>query len=363
MRRRTERHRLRFLGPMLSVVLLCVAAGTAGGLIARSTSTDSTTKTSTLPGTACAATSVAKTDLPAVVTVMVSNGSSGSVGSGEVIGSSGYILTNNHVIAPAANGGSVEVRFDDGTTAPARIAGRDPLTDLAVIKVDVDRALPTIPLGDSSNVQVGEPVLVLGSPLGLSSTVTSGIVSALDRTVTVPGEGSRSAFLFDAVQTDAPINPGNSGGALVNCSGRLIGVPSAGATVPTSSGEASSGSIGLGFAIPVDLARVISAELIATGKATHAYLGLDAEPLASGTGVPSPGPSGLLVTGVAAGGPAAVAGLRPGDVITAIDGRPANTTDQLVVLTLTRPAGARVSLGYQRAGRSASTSIVLGVEP
>ena len=156
----------------------------------------------------------------------------------------GYVLTNNHVISvAAASGGSVEVLFADGQTAPATITGRDPQTDLAVLHVQTSRQLKVISLGSSSSVKVGQPVVAIGAPLGLSGTVTSGIVSALDRTVQVPGENDRLALLVSAVQTDASINPGNSGGALVNCEGQLVGVPTAGATVPNSGG----GSIGLGL--------------------------------------------------------------------------------------------------------------------
>jgi putative serine protease PepD len=189
-----------------------------------------------------------------VVTINATGAAGVGTGSGEVIRSDGYILTNNHVISMAAHGGSVRVVFVGGQGEPATIVGRDPLTDLAVLKVQASPELKVIALGSSDAVRVGQPVVALGSPLGLAGTVTAGIVSALDRTVHVPGENDRAALLVSAVQTDAAINPGNSGGALVNCDGKLIGVPTAGATVPTPSGEATGGSIGLGFAIPVDLA-------------------------------------------------------------------------------------------------------------
>jgi putative serine protease PepD len=184
-------------------------------------------------------------------------------------------------------------------------------------------------------------LVALGAPLGLSSTVTSGIVSALGRTVHVPGEADQTALLIDAVQTDAAINPGNSGGALVDCSGDLIGVPTAGATIPSPSGEGGGGSIGLGFAIPVNLATKVADEIISTGTVTHAFLGIQAEPLpASATG--QSGTQGLRVAVVVAGGPAATGGLQVGDVITSIDGQPATSADQLMALTLTKRAGDRV---------------------
>jgi putative serine protease PepD len=158
-----------------------------------------------------------------VVTIAASGPGGAGTGSGEVIRSGGYVLTNNHVILPAASGGSVGVLFADGQTAPATITGRDPQTDLAVLKVETSRQLKLISLGSSSSVKVGQPVVAVGAPLGLSGTVTSGIISALDRTVEVPGENDRNALLVSAVQTDASINPGNSGGALVNCEGQLVG--------------------------------------------------------------------------------------------------------------------------------------------
>jgi putative serine protease PepD len=294
-----------------------------------------------------------------VVTIAAhGNGGSGT-GSGEVIRSDGYVLTNNHVISIAANGGSVEVLFSDGQTAAATITGRDPETDLAVLKIQVSHELKVISLSSSSSVKVGEPVVAIGAPLGLSGTVTSGIVSALDRTVEVPGENDRSALLVSALQTDAAINPGNSGGALVNCAGQLVGVPTAGATVPNSGG----GSIGLGFAIPVDLAKSIADEIIATGRVTHAYFGLQTVPIPPAAAAQAGVPEGLYVQAVTAGGPAAQAGLRPDDVITSIDGEPATSNIQLQELTLTKKPGDTVSIVYARAGHSATTKVTLGAQP
>ena len=215
----------------------------------------------------CAVTSVADKVLPSVVTIAATGAAGGGTGSGEVIRSDGYILTNNHVIAIAANGGKVEVTFSDGTSVPATIVGRDVLTDLAVLKVAQSDNLKVIGLGSSDSVQVGQPVVAIGAPLGLSGTVTSGIVSAMDRTVEVPAEDDHTALLVSALQTDAAINPGNSGGALVNCSGDLVGVPTAGATVPNPEGGSSAGNVGLGFAIPVSIAKTISDELISNGRA------------------------------------------------------------------------------------------------
>jgi putative serine protease PepD len=255
------------------------------------------------------------------------------------------------------------VLFHDGNTVRATIVGRDPLTDLAVIRVTGQSGLRTISIGNSTNLRIGQPVIALGAPLGLSSTVTSGIVSALDRTVHVPGEGSQSALLIDAIQTDAAINPGNSGGALVDCSGDLVGVPTAGATVPSPSGEASGGSIGLGFAIPVNLATKVANEIIDTGSVRHAFLGMEAEPLSVNAAPEDGKAEGLRVTGVAPGGPAASAGLRVADIITSINGSPAVSTDQLVALTLAKRAGDRVELRYRRSGRETNTTLTLASRP
>jgi putative serine protease PepD len=254
---------------------------------------------------------------------------------------------------------SVHVLFADGQSAAATITGRDPQTDLAVLKVQVSHQLKVIALGSSSSVKVGQPVVALGAPLGLSGTVTSGIVSALDRTVEVPGENDRSALLVSAMQTDAAINPGNSGGALVNCAGQLVGVPTAGATVPGSGG----GSIGLGFAIAVDLAKTIADEIIATGRVTHAFFGLSTVPIPPAAAAQAGVPEGLFVQAVTPGGPAAMAGLRADDIITTIDGQPATSNIQLQELTLTKKPGDTVSLGYTRAGHSATATVTLGAQP
>jgi putative serine protease PepD len=308
---------------------------------------------------ACAVTQVASDVVPSVVTIAATGSGGSGTGSGEVIRSDGYILTNNHVISIAAAGGSVEVLFSDGQTAAATITGRDPQSDLAVLKVQPSHDLKVIALGSSATVKVGEPVVAIGAPLGLSGTVTSGIVSALDRTVEVPGENDRSALLVSAMQTDASINPGNSGGALVNCAGQLVGVPTAGATVPGAGG----GSIGLGFAIPVDLAKSIADEIIATGRVTHAFFGLQTVPIPPAAAAQAGVPEGLYVQAVTPSGPAAQAGLRPGDVITSIDGEPATSNIQLQELTLTKKPGDTVSIGYSRAGQSATATVTLGAQP
>jgi putative serine protease PepD len=308
----------------------------------------------------CDVISLATDVLPSVVTISASapGGGAAGTGSGEVIRSDGYILTNNHVISQAANGGSVSVLFSGGESVPATITGRDPQTDLAVLKVTPPHALPVIKVGTSDSVQVGQPVVALGAPLGLSGTVTSGIVSQLDRTVQVPGEDDRHALLVSAIQTDAAINPGNSGGALVNCGGQLVGVPTAGAQVPGPA--AAGGSIGLGFAIPVDLAERIADEIISTGTVTHAYFGLQTVPIPASAAQQEGLPEGLFVNGVAPAGPAAQAGIRVGDVITQVEGEPAASNLQFEELSLTKQPGDEVGVTYSRAGHSATANITLG---
>ena len=342
-----------------------VVGGVVGGVIVGTTqssgsSVNTATSASSSTASACPVTSVAEQVIPSVVTIAASGPSGSGTGSGEVIRSGGYVLTNNHVISvAAASGGSVQVLFADGQTAPATITGRDPQTDLAVLHVQTSRELKVISLGSSSSVKIGQPVVAIGAPLGLSGTVTSGIVSALDRTVEVPGENDKSALLVSAVQTDASINPGNSGGALVNCEGKLVGVPTAGAAVPNSGG----GSIGLGFAIPVDLAKRIADEIIATGSATHAFFGLQTVPIPPAAAEQAGLPEGLFVQVVTPSGPAAAAGLRPEDVITKIDGEPARSNIQLQELTLTKKPGDTVSIEYTRDGQSATATITLAAQP
>jgi putative serine protease PepD len=349
--------------PWVLGIVAVLAAGVIGALIANAINSPSTTTTATTSAasSSCNVTAVADRALPAVVTIYAGSGSSAGVGAGEVIRPDGYILTNNHVIVPALRTGRVEVVFDDGTSATATIVGRDPLTDLAVVRVSDRSGLPAISLGNSSDLRIGQGVVAVGAPLGLSSTVTNGIVSALGRTVHVPGEGSQTALLIDAVQTDAAINPGNSGGALLDCSGKLVGVPSAGATIPSSSG--SGGSIGLGFAIPVSVAAKVANEIIATGTVRHAFIGVEVEPLSASAARESSGAQGLRVAALVAGGPAASAGLRVGDVITSIEGRATDSADQLMALTLSKSPGDRVAIEYERNGRPATATVTLAARP
>ncbi|MFM1905686.1 MAG: hypothetical protein RIT32_482 [Actinomycetota bacterium] len=275
---------------------------------------------------------IAETVLPTVVSLEVT-GQQNATGSGFVIDSSGYILTNNHVIAPAAGGGEVKVYFQDGSEYAGRIVGRNPGFDLAVIKVNATN-LPTMPLGDSDKVVVGEPVIAIGSPLGLSGTVTSGIVSAFDRPVTAGGSGD-TAFI-NAIQTDAAINPGNSGGPLVDSNGFAIGVNSAIATL----GGSTTGSIGLGFAIPINAARRIAQEIIQTGTSSTPILGVMVDLNYSGPGA--------RLSDITAGGPADVAGLEAGDLVLAINGRSINGSTELVVAIRANAPGETIELRIQK---------------
>lgn len=362
---------------VLVAVAALIAAGVVGGLIVHWTSSNSTAPASASAtrglvaqpggsaGGSCDATKVANSELPSVVTIGVSGANGSGTGSGEVIrtsGGDGYILTNNHVIAPAATGGSIQVLFADGTSASATLVGRDPLTDLAVIKVSGQQNLRAISIGSSGNLVVGQPVVALGAPLGLSSTVTGGIVSAIGRTIEVPGTNGRNALLVDAIQTDAAINPGNSGGALVNCAGQLVGIPSAGASVPNESGQASSGSVGLGFAIPVDLAKTIANEIISTGRVVHSFFGVQVTPVTAAAAATANLPEGLYISYLSPGGPASGAGLQVGDVITKLDGRTA-TSQSLAELTLTKKPGTGIKVEYSRNGQSSSTNVTLIAQP
>lgn len=312
----------------------------------------------------CPAASVANDVLPSVVTISVKSGASGSSGSGETIRSDGYILTNNHVIASAADGkGKITVLFSSGETKDATLVGRTADLDLAVIKVVPDESLPTIDFGTSDSLVVGQSVVALGAPLGLDGSVTSGIVSALGRDIAVPSDGGKIATLPGAIQTDASINPGNSGGALVNCSGDLIGVNTAIATVSDGSGGASSGSVGIGFAIPSDLAKVVSDELIANGEFTPPFVGVTTIPIPEAVAKRFNVSEGLYVHSVVPGGPAAQAGLAEGDVIVSIDGEPADSADSLAQAVLTKQPGDKITIEYIRDGKQLKTTVTLAEQP
>ena len=263
------------------------------------------------------------------------------------------------MISIAANGGSVAVRYTDGRSSAAAIVGRDVLTDLAVLKADDGAGgLPVIGAGSSRNLVVGEPVVALGAPLGLVNTVTSGIISAMDREVAVPAEAGQTAHLVDAIQTDAAINPGNSGGPLMNCQAQMIGVNTAIATVPNAAGESGGGSVGLGFAIPVDLAIPIADELISTGAVTHFTAGLQVRAVPGAIAERLALPRGLLVESVLPGGPADTAGIRARDVITRVNGQAAVSAEQVTVAELAARSGRKLEVIYLRGGRTVTATIM-----
>jgi putative serine protease PepD len=294
---------------------------------------------------------VAKAVVPSTVMIQVGSGTSSGTGSGFVLDGQGRIMTNNHVVAAGGGSGRIRVVYADGTRAEATLVGRSPSYDLAVIKVAPSSRVKPIRLGNSDASQVGEPVVAVGSPLGLPGTVTAGIVSAKDRPVVVNESGnadSPTAYI-NAIQTDAPINPGNSGGPLVDSQARVIGVNSAILTLGASQGT--SGSIGLGFAIPINQALEIGQLLIKNGKATYPVIGAN---------VSNEDTLGVRLTTVEAGGPAARAGLRPGDVVAAIDGRAVGDIQQLIVWVRTHRPGERVRLDYTRSGAKASATVILG---
>ncbi|AKN16273.2 serine protease [Mycobacterium haemophilum DSM 44634] len=305
---------------------------------------------------------VAAKVVPSVVMLETDLGRQSEEGSGIILSAEGLILTNNHVVAAAAKPGAgpgggpapkTTVTFSDGRTASFTVVGADPTSDIAVVRVQGVSGLTPITVGSSSDLRVGQPVVAIGSPLGLAGTVTTGIVSALNRPVSTTGESGNQNTVLDAIQTDAAINPGNSGGALVNMGGQLVGVNSAIATLGADSGDAQSGSIGLGFAIPVDQAKRIADELISTGKATHASLGVQ---VTTDKGTP-----GAKVMDVVAGGAAANAGVPKGVVLTKVDDRPISSADALVAAVRSKAPGDKVSLTYQDpSGGSRTVQVTLG---
>ncbi|MER5359873.1 trypsin-like peptidase domain-containing protein [Streptomyces sp. NPDC002785] len=307
---------------------------------------------------------IAASALPSVVTLHVSGTAESGTGTGFVLDNSGHILTNNHVVAPAGSSGEITVTFSGGETARAEVVGKDSGYDLAVVKVTGVSGLKPLPLGNSDNVQVGDPVVAIGAPFDLSNTVTSGIISAKDRPITAGGEkgdGSDISYV-DALQTDAPINPGNSGGPLVDTDAHVIGINSAiraadsGST--TEGGQA--GSIGLGFAIPINQGKRVAEELINTGKATHPVIGvtLDMKYTGDGAKVGTKGAAGKPA--VTPDGPGAKAGIEPGDVITEVDGRRVHSGEELIVKIRAHRPGDRLDLGLTRGGKDLSISLTLG---
>ncbi|MCY1139758.1 trypsin-like peptidase domain-containing protein [Actinoplanes sp. Pm04-4] len=335
-------------------VALCLASGIVGGLLGAWWAPGDQPAAVAQTATGCDVTDVAGRVFPSLVTIQVAGAEGSGLGSGSVLDREGNILTNDHVISSAAAGGRITVDFARGAAGvPATVVGRDPSTDLAVLRVAPGGAtLTPIAAGDSSALVIGQPVVAAGSPLGLSSTITAGVVSALNRYVDV-GQGGQPSALVNAVQTDAAINPGNSGGPLVDCSGRQVGVNSAGAQVPGGGG----GSIGLNFAIPMDFARSVAAQLISTGKVTHPSIGVLAvtvtDEMARATGLPR----GALIDQALPGMGAARAGLREGDVLIDVGGKPVDSVDEMLVAVRAHSPGQSVQVTYVRDGKKQSAPI------
>ena len=357
---------------VLTAAIAAVLAGTIGGLVVHAadgqnagprTVTLGTSANGATPVAAHAPGSVAAVAakiLPSVVSLEVRTGDGGDTGTGIVISRDGYILTNNHVVAAATTGGKLTVVFPDKTSVPGTIVGHpDPVSDLAVVRVKNVRGLHPATLGSSSGLSVGDPVVAVGSPLGLAGTVTTGIVSALDRPVAASDGGSGNTDnIIDAIQTDAAINPGNSGGPLVDMTGAVVGVNSA---IATLSGDAATGaqggSIGLGFAIPIDQAKRIVAEILKQGYATHAIIGVHLDTSYTGDGAKIADQNGDAVT---PGGPAAKAGLKAGDIIVAADGERITSPEELIVAIRKHAPGDRITLTYLRGGHRHTTTVILG---
>ncbi len=303
---------------------------------------------------------IAARALPSVVTLHVKGGSESGTGTGFVLDELGHILTNNHVVQPAGNGGEITVVFNGGQAVKGEIVGRDAGYDLAVVRVKGVRNLTPLPLGNSDGVQVGDPVVAIGAPFDLSGTVTSGIISATERPITAGGDGSDVSYV-DALQTDAPINPGNSGGPLLDARGRVIGINSAirsAGGADTSTGQ--SGSVGLGFAIPVNQGKRIAEELINNGRATHPVIGITLDLAYTGDGARVRTDAGEAGPPVTVGGPGDLAGIEPGDVITEVDGKPVNSSDELIVKVRAHRPGDELRLTVVRGGKAMSLSLVLG---
>lgn len=351
-----------WLAPLL---VLSVVAGGIGGVLGVRYLDDERPRAANLPVVTSepvdrapdSVAGIASTALPSVVALEVSGNQGRGSGSGFVIREDGYILTNNHVVdAATGRGGSITVVFADGSQADASIVGATSDYDIAVVKVERTGLVP-LPLGDSDAVVVGDPVVAVGAPLGLQGTVTSGIVSAVNRPVTA-GDATGQAFI-NAIQTDAAINPGNSGGPLVNLAGEVVGVNSAIAQLPGAV-LSGTGSIGLGFAIPSNQVRRTAEQLIETGEATYPYIGVMLDERYTGEGVQVlAAPEGSATTPVEPDSPADRAGIRPGDVILAVDGRPVTEPDEVVVAIRARAPGEVVTLRVRSGSEERDVRVVL----
>jgi putative serine protease PepD len=342
-------------------------------------STSGTSTASTAPSGSVQA--VAQSVLPSVVKIEVAGSQESGSGSGIILTADGTILTNNHVVEVAGENGKIRVDFNDGTSADAKIVGTDPLTDTAVIKAENVSGLKPATIGSSSSLAVGQSVVAIGSPFGLDSTVTSGIVSALDRPVNVGTDSSNNATVYPAIQTDAAINPGNSGGALVDMDGKVVGInASIRSTTDSSSGEA--GSIGLGFAIPMDEVKPVIEQMVKGQTPTHARLGISVQDVGASQQSQQPDQSnpldpfgqqqeqqpdsatpfssnGAEVREVGSGSTAQKAGIKVGDVITKVDDHMIVSSDSLVATVRSYRPGDKVSVTYTRDGKAHTVSLTL----
>ena len=362
---------LKIVAAGAAAVVLGAGGGVAAYEVASGTATQTVVRQVTVTDSQPAANSALSVSAlydrvhQGVVTIKVTTPQGQALGSGFVIDSEGHIATNDHVVDGAS---SISVEFSDGSTYDAELIGTDASTDIGVIKVDAPSSeLTPLELGDSTAVQVGDEVVAIGSPLGLNETVTSGIVSALNRTITSPNNFS----INDAIQTDAAINHGNSGGPLLDLQGQVIGINS---QIESDSG----GNDGIGFAVPANTVKSVVSQLIATGQVQHAYLGVGiatiTDALSSQLGLPV----GVEVTQVTPGGPAADAGFKAadattvvggqefptgGDVITAVDGKPVSTSEELQSLIGAMKPGDSASITYSRDGSEHTVQVSLGTRP
>lgn len=373
--RHRERGRSRTAGVLVAALMLGGAGGVAGAA-AYSAATDdgsvgtstpgsplTTTRTTTdassndLPATAGSAQEVASKVLPSVVKINVTGEEGAGSGSGVILSADGEILTNNHVTEVAEDGGRLTVSFNDGSTRNATLVGSDPVTDLAVIKAEGVSGLTPARIGDSEQLDVGEGVVAIGSPFGLTATVTSGIVSALNRPVSV-GESESDETTYPAIQTDAAINPGNSGGPLVNLAGQVVGINSSIRSSSSLGGEG--GSIGLGFAIPISKVLPIVDQLRNGQTPTHARLGITVSDRGSAT---DPTEDGLItgagVEEVTSGSAGDEAGLEAGDVVTKVDDVVISSSESLVAVIRGYRPGDRVQLTVLRDGETITLDATL----
>jgi putative serine protease PepD len=322
------------------------------------TSTVASTSDSTAPEGSVEA--VAGKVLPSVVKIDVVGQQGAGSGSGIILSSDGQILTNNHVVEVAQGGGSLSVSFDDGSSADATVLGTDPLTDTALIQAQDVSGLTPATIGRSGDLDVGQGVVAIGSPFGLESTVTSGIVSALDRPVDVGSDGQGNATVYPAIQTDAAINPGNSGGPLVDLAGNVVGINS---SIRTAASGGESGSIGLGFAIPIDEVMPIVGQMAKGEEPTHARMGVSVSDVAARAGAAGTTSAelaeGARIEEVISGSTADDAGIRAGDVVTKVDAHRITSTDSLIATIRSYRPGDTVTVTYVRDGDERTAELAL----